>query len=78
MSRDLIDHIIEDWEGVLDEKGEALPCTRESKIKLVEGGYPLLGGKLVQVSRWVMAKYEQYDEKRKEKKVKNSKPSQDG
>lgn len=29
----LWDHIIADWEGMTDDKGDAVPCTKENKIR---------------------------------------------
>lgn len=29
------DHIIVAWDGLIDEKGKAIPCTKDTKIKLM-------------------------------------------
>ncbi len=35
LNNDMIDYIIEDWEGIGLANGEPAPCTREMKLKLV-------------------------------------------
>lgn len=74
MNDDILDHVLHDWEGVLDAEGNEMPCTRENKVMLANGGYPMLAGKWIDVARWLMARKAQ----EKEAELKNSETSQDG
>lgn len=71
---DTLDYIVEDWEGVADEDESIMTCNINNKLKLVRGGYPLLGGCWVDAARWAMSKYEQF----KAGTEKNLKTSQNG
>ena len=71
---DLIDHLILDWKGLLDEDNEPIECTKENKIKIFDYGYPLLGACLIRIARVVMSRFDEI----KEKESKNSLTSQGG
>ena len=34
---EIYDYTIQDWEGFTDPKGKALPCTRKTKVALMDG-----------------------------------------
>jgi len=74
----LIDYIVKDWKGVVDEGGKELPCTRENKLALVKRGYPMLGVAWIEASRMVMSQFEDFRRKYKEEQEKNLSSLQSG
>jgi len=74
----LIDYIVKDWKGVVDEKERELPCTRENKLALVKRGYPMLGVAWIEASRMVMSQFEDFCRKYKEEQEKNLSNLQSG
>ena len=74
---DLIDHLVLDWEGLMGEDGEPLPCTRENKLALLEG-YPALGASWVEVSRWAVSRFMEFQLRERERLEKNLSPLPSG
>ena len=69
----VFDHIISGWEGIVDEEGKPLPCTKENKLMLVNSA-PTLANWLLDEA---MALFETLSRK-KEEELKNLKTSQAG
>jgi len=78
IKRETLDYIIQGWKGVLKEDGSPMPCTIENKLAIFDGGYKRLGGAIVDVSDWLIAKHEQYNQEEKKADLGNSETSQDG
>jgi len=51
---DMIDLVLLDWDGLLGEDEEPLPCVRENKLTLANA-YPRLGASLLEASALAMA-----------------------
>ncbi|MBW2062650.1 MAG: hypothetical protein JRI95_13965 [Deltaproteobacteria bacterium] len=58
---DMTDLIMLDWEGLLDEDNNPVPCTRENKLAL-SNAYPKLGTAILEAANWAMTRHEQMKE----------------
>lgn len=74
---DLLDRILVDWKGILDEDGNEIKCTKQNKLMILQG-YPLLAGAWLECSRQIISRYDEFIQKDKEKTLKNSKTSSSG
>jgi len=68
---EILDQIVRDWKGVVDESGKPIPCTKQNKVALLNGGYPLMGGAIVRIASELMSKFEEY-KREEEKNLNNS------
>ena len=57
LQEDTLDHVIGDWEGILDENDKLIPCTRENKVSIADY-YPSLGVAWVRLASVITAKAE--------------------
>jgi|GEM_PF-1729617 len=73
LDRLIYDHLIEDWEGIVDSEGKPLPCTAETKVLVTDA--------ISSFANWVVAQsndLEQQEAERLEAQEKNSKGSHGG
>ena len=73
-----IDEIVADWRGIIDEDEKKLDCTQENKLKLIDRGYPRLGGAWIDVARKIMSNFDKFQKQKKGKEIKNLPSSQGG
>ncbi len=58
------DHAIQAWEGILDSKGQEIPCTTENKLKLMENPqFARFVGRCLQLISGATAEAEKIQEK---------------
>lgn len=67
---ELMDRVVEDWGGIVDEKGEVIACTKENKLMMADN-YQGIGTSWIDVSRWAMARSME-ESKEQEKNLKAS------
>ncbi len=58
---DMIDLIVLDWEGLLDEENRPIPCERKNKLALINA-YPRLGTAILDAAGSAAVRHEQIKE----------------
>lgn len=71
VSSNTMDYAVRRWSGILNDNGSAMKCTLENKLNLFDGGYPLTGLALINISRNLMSKHELFQKRKQEDSEKN-------